>query len=285
MRLNTLRLFVRGVSVIKKLPALRSRLDSRGVTITELLVILPVVTILIVFLVGILFSQYGSVLAEAKRSSLRAEAQAIMTGIQDEFLFSISYGEALDPLLADNFAPSGGWAFDTDPSTLIIYEIALDSNRQDEDRNIVRRRVTDCVTSPINSNPFAANNIVYFVEDDSGSNYDRLMKRSIAPTYALCSIDRTTGNPCVPATSVCQDNYRTTSCPAAEVSGDPDCFREDIVLTENVIDFDIQYFQEGNVATSSASSADQLEMTLVLGDVVFGRDVEVEVKHRIRKIN
>lgn len=272
---------IRGIrSIIAKLQH-----DRKGITITELVVVLPIITIVIVLLVGILFSQYGTVLAEARRSSLRAEAQSILNGLQDEFLFSITFGQELDDGLNDPHAPMGGWDFDTDPSTLIIYEIALDSNRRDEERKIVRRRLSSCTGTNAELNPTAINNIIYYVEDNPNNNFNQLVRRTVTPTYATCSEDRATGDTCVPTTVTCLDNSRTTSCPADQVAIDPDCDREDVVVNENLVDFNIEYFLEDNIPTPFADSADQLELTMVLGDRVFGRDVEVEVVHRIRKIN
>jgi hypothetical protein len=171
------------------------------------------------------------------------------------------------------------------PQTLIISEVAIDSNRRDEDRDIVRKRINSCVGQPINTNPYAINNIIYFIDEQADSDYSRLVSRSVAPTYNKCSVDRDTGFACIPASATCLDNSRKTSCPAGTVATTPDCSKEDTVLSENIVDFRVRYFQEDNIETSFPSSADQIEMVLVLGDRVFGREVEVEVSHRIRKIN
>ncbi len=72
-------------------------------------------------------------------------------------------------------------------SQLIINEIALDAARADNDRQIVRQKLGDCESSQITDNTVAINNIIYFTEDIAGSPYDRLSKRTITPSYDLCS--------------------------------------------------------------------------------------------------
>ena len=255
-----------------------------GITIAELAVSLPVSTIIVVSLISILFSQYASVLAESTRSNLRSTGQALLTSLQDELLFTIEYGHTLHEDSTDDHEPSGGWDYDTDPQTLIIHEIALDASRADSNRNIIRERLNDCASSDITDNPVAINNIIYFTEAITGSSYRRLTKRTVVPTYNLCSIDRSTGEPCAPVTSTCFGNARQTSCPEADV-GTGSCTRRDSILSENVIDFSLRYFADNNVETPYPSAADKIEVTLVLGDRVYGRDVEVTVNHTIRKIN
>ncbi len=255
-----------------------------GLTLIELIVSITVASIIIVSLISILFSQYGSIMAESKRADLRTNGQALLTALQDELLFTIEYGQALHPDLVDDFAPTGGWTYDTNPDTLIINEIALDAARADNNRNIIRQRLSDCETSQITDNPVAINNIIYFTQDNPGSLYKSLYKRTVTPTYSTCSIDRSTGDPCTPATSTCLPNAKQTSCPLASV-GTGSCTKKDSILSNNVLDFTIKYYELNNVETPFPSAAEKIDVTLVLGDKIFGRDVQVEINHTIRKIN
>lgn len=258
--------------------------NQEGFSLVELLAVLPITTMLVVILIAALFSQYANSLAESARTSLRANGQTILVNLQDELLFTIAYGEDLEGRLIDPNEPSGGWSFDTDPATLIINEIALDSTRRDEDRHIVRQYVNNCESSSVTANPLAVNNVIYFIEDVPDSEYDRLVKRTVTPEYDYCSIDASTGNPCTPTTANCKGNAKVTTCPEILVGTD-NCEAEDSILTENVIDFEVKYFAENNIETAYPSDADKLELVLTLGDKTFGRRVETEVKHTIRKIN
>lgn len=255
-----------------------------GFTITELLIAIPIASLILVVLFAELFNQYTVVLSEAARSNLRTSGQALLINLQDELLFTIAYGETKDVNLSDPYEPSGGWAYNSTPQTLIINEIALDSTRRDNDRHIVRRRFNPCATSSVTANPVAINNVIYFVKDVPGSNYDALYKRTLTPTYLLCGIDSGTGSPCEPTTSTCLGNAKKTSCPSENV-GTGTCATADSLLTDKVQGLSIKYFAENNVETPFPSAADKLEITLTLGDKIYGRDVSVEVKHTIRKIN
>ncbi len=258
--------------------------NQSGLTLTELLVSISIASIIIVSLISILFTQYGSILAESRRADLRTSGQALLIALQDELLFTIEYVHSLHVDLVDDHAPSGGWTYDTSPATLIIYEIALDAARGDDNRNIIRQRLTNCEDSQITDNTVAINNIIYFIEENPDSPYKKLIRRTVTPTHAICSIDRATGNPCTPVSSTCLPNARETTCPEAFV-GMGGCAKRDAILSENVLDFSIRYFELNNVETAFPSAAQKIELSLVLGDKVFGRDVTVEVNHTIRKIN
>ena len=265
---------------------LKIKKSEKGFSIIELLIAIPLTTIILVILISVLFTQYTNSLAESARTNLRTAGQTLLINLQDELLFTIAYGEQLDVGLVDPNEPSGGWRYDSSPfPTLIINEIALDSTRRDEDRNIVRQRIVpNCESSSISANPVALNNVIYFVEKSADDRFGTLKKRTIIPEYNLCSIDSVTDGPCTPVTSTCRDNAKETSCPLAAV-GTNNCTRAESTLTENVVDMQIQYFAEDNVPTSFPSAADKVEIVLTLGDTVYGKDVEAEIKHTIRKIN
>ena len=65
------------------------RKDQKGITIAEIAISVPVAAIIVVTLISILFSQYTIVLAETRKANLRTEAQALLTTLQDELLFTI----------------------------------------------------------------------------------------------------------------------------------------------------------------------------------------------------
>jgi type II secretory pathway pseudopilin PulG len=255
-----------------------------GFSIVELLIALPIASLIIITMFATLFTQYTAVLAESARSNLRTSGQTLLINLQDELLFTIAYGETISDDVSDPNEPSGGWAFDSSPETLIINEIALDSTRRDESRNIVRRETNNCAASSITANSVAVNNVIYFVEDVPNSKYSRLVKRTLAPTYNLCSIDRVSGDPCSPITSTCFGNAKVTTCPQSAV-GTNGCTQADSILSDKVIGMDINYFAENNVPSIYPSPADKVEIVLTLGDTVYGKEVNAVVKHTIRKIN
>jgi len=257
---------------------------QQGFSLIELMIALPIISIIVIVLIAALFNQYANTLAESGRTSLRASGQTILINLQDELLFTIAYGEELENRLVDPNEPSGGWTYDTDPQTLIINEIAIDSTRRDDTRSIVRQRVNDCASSSITANPLAINNVFYFVEPNDSGDYSTLYKRTVVPEYDLCSIDTDTGDPCTPVSTTCRSVAKETTCPESAV-GDDGCTTRDSPLSENVLDFEIRYYAEGNVETPIPSAADKIEIELTLGDRIFGKDIETVVKHTVRKIN
>lgn len=258
--------------------------SQKGFSVVELIVSISIASIVVVSLISILFSQYGAVLAESSRANLRTSGQALLTALQDELLFTIEYGHDLQDDLTDPNGPSGGWTYDTDPDTLIIYEIALDAARADSQRSVIRQQLNPCATSSVNSNPVAINNIIYFTQDNNNDDYKSLVRRTVVPTYDLCSIDRSTGDPCQPTTATCLSNAKELSCPPLYV-GSNGCTHSDNYLSQNVTDFSVTYYTIDNVVTPFPSAADKIEVNLTLADRVFGRNVEVDVNHTIRKIN
>ncbi len=262
----------------------KSKYNQKGFSIIEILIVLPIVSIVVVILVSALFTQYATALAESSRTELRASGQTILINLQDELLFTIAYGEELEGRLTDPNEPTGGWTYDSDPQTLIINEIALDSTRRDDTRNIVRQLVNNCASSNITANPLAINNTIYFVKPNNNSNFSTLYKRTIVPEYNLCSIDTATGSPCAPTSSTCRGNAKQTTCPLSAV-GSNGCSAPDSALSDKVKDFSIKYYSEGNVETTIPSSAEKIEIELTLGDKVFGKNIEATIKHTIRKIN
>ena len=98
---------------------------EQGFSLVELMIALPIISIIVIVLLAALFNQYASTLAESARTSLRASGQTILINLQDELLFTIAYGEGLENRLTDPNEPSGGWSYDTDPQTLIINEIRI----------------------------------------------------------------------------------------------------------------------------------------------------------------
>mgnify|MGYP006298764497 CR=1 FL=1 len=258
--------------------------NQNGFTLFEIIAVLPIVIVIVLVLITALFNQYANSLAESTRLNLRTAGQTLLINLQDELLFTIAYGEEIESRLSDPHEPVGGWRYDTNPQTLIINEIAIDSTRRDETRNIVRQRVNNCETSSITANPLAINNVIYFIENNPDSNYNQLKKRTLAADYNLCSINTVTGDPCTPTTTECRGNAKETTCPEFAVGLDG-CTGADLVLTENVVSMELRYFTEGNIETTIPSAAEKIEVELVLGDKVFGKEVEATVKHTIRKIN
>lgn len=245
-----------------------SKQSEKGFTIVELLVVLPIYVLVVMVTFSSLLSRYGQLLKEAATVNLQLEAETALVVLEDELIFATDFGEVRSSDLSDAYAPTGGWSYNTNPDTLIIYETALTAGRRDPNRNFVFKNVYGCGSS---SNPIAINNLIYFTKQNTNNSYKTLYKRSIVPTYSLC-----------------QTNYRVRSCPeGVVVTG---CTTDGIV-SRNVVDFNIEYYDDDNVlindesGSPDLSNAKKIKVTLTLGDKANGEDIVVKAAVTMKRLN
>lgn len=242
--------------------------QQSGFTIVELLVVMPIYVLVVMVTFSSLLSRYGELLKEAAAVNLRLEAETSLVVLEDELIFATDFGEVITADLSDAYAPSGGWKNNTNPDTLIIYETALTAGRRDANRDFVYKNQYGCGS---NYNPIALNNLVYFTKQNTTDSYKTLYKRSVVPSYATC-----------------QTNYRIKSCPESVIIAG--CTSDGIV-SRNVIDFDIEYYDDDNVlindesGTYDLSLARKLKVKLTLGDKANGEDITVTSAVTMKRLN
>lgn len=238
-----------------------------GFTLIEILIALPIASIVSLLLVTTMFDQYGILQQSTARANLRIEGEITLISLEDELLFATDFGEYLKTDLTDTHAPSGGWSHDSDPDTLIVYETALDADRRDPDREFVYKNLYGCSSS---YNPIAINNLMYFTEDNVDDNYKTLYRRTITPNYSTCNI-----------------NYKRETCPTAYV-GTGTCLDQDAVLSDSVVDFQLEYYDDNNVLIPHSANvwdAEKIKVTLVLGEKIYGEDILVTTSITMKKVN
>lgn len=228
---------------------------------------MPIIALVTGTMLVYMFSQYGKMVNETTEANLRLEVQAMLLNIEDELLFTTEYGDSIiggSLAVSDPHQPSGGWTNATDPDTLIVYETALDSDRRDPNRNFIYRNSYGCGSS---YNPIAINNLIYFAVDNPNDNYKTLYKRTLVPTYSTCGV-----------------NFKVQTCPNSEV-GTGNCQKPDVEITNKLVDFVTDYFDEDNVPTTDPGNAEKVQLTITLGDSSYGEDIEVTSKFIMKKIN
>jgi len=240
------------------------RLTQKGFTIIEMVVVLPIVSIIAIGIITLVMNMFFQIMANNSRLNLLLEAQTVLLSLQDELLFTTNFGEGIMNNLGDAYAPTGGWTFDTSPNTLIIYETTLTAPRRDPDREFVFNG--SC------NGPIAFDNVIYFTEQNDTNPYHTLYRRILTPQY-----------------STCNSNYRVQTCPAIFVGTLP-CESPDSVISDRVIDFNIEYYDSNNNLIDTASSGTPLDgekitINLTLGDNLFGRNVNAESSITMRKVN
>ncbi len=244
-----------------------------GFTLIEILVMLPVVSFIITVLVVLAQRSYYTILANNAETNLNLEAQTILFPLQDELLFATDYAETKSSDLNDSFAPSGGWRFDSNPQTLIVYETTLDKPRRDPNREFVYKRSYACGSYYSGYNPIATDNIIYFMQANSDNDYYTLRRRILTPQYSTCGT-----------------NYRPQTCPSSANFGTGGCQKVDTILSDHVVSFKIDYFDEDNflIDTGNGGSpleAEKLKIRLTLGNKILGKTVDATSTVTMRKIN
>lgn len=247
---------------------LAPRLNQQGFSLVEIVLVLPIVSVILLGMLDFTIRQYAKMHTETSRANLRLEAETMLLDLEDELLFTTEYAQTMSSDLTDAYAPSGGWNYNTNPDTMIVYETALTAPRRDPNRDFVYKATYSCGSSNAQYNPIALNNLMYFTVPNAGSStYKTLYRRTITPAY-----------------SVCNTNYKVKTCPAANV-GSNGCTRADSKLSEKVIDFQVEYSDDNNVSTTNPLAAEKVKITVTLGEKLFGEAVQVKSSITMKKIN
>jgi len=244
-----------------------------GFTIIEIIIVIPIVSFLVVVLVTLMVRSFYTIQANNTETTLHLESQNLLFKLEDELLFTTEYGETKNSDLVDSHQPSGGWNYNTSPDTLILKETALDAPRRDPNRDFVYREVYTCGSGFSIYNPIAIDNVIYFTEPNSNNSRHTLYRRVLIGQYDTCGT-----------------NYRGQTCPSDVDIGTGGCVRLDNKLSDDVVDFKIEYYDEDNVLINTDSggtplAGEKVRVTLILGSTVYGNDVEVETSLTMRKIN
>lgn len=237
--------------------------NQKGFTLLEILIALPLASILSLTVATLMFNQYGEVLQGAARSRLRMEGEILLLSLEDELLFSTDFATIKSADLSDAYAPTGGWTSNTNPTdTLIVYETALTADRRDPDREFVYKQSGSCGSSY----NIAINNLIYFTSQNTSDTYRTLYRRTLTPQYSTCGV-----------------NFKRQTCPATSVVSP--CTQADSQLSDKVVDFQIQYFDNDNVVLAGPTNAELVKVTLTLGEKIYGENITVPTTISMKKVN
>jgi len=241
--------------------------SSRGFSLVEILIALPIASVLALVITTTMYTQYGDLQKSTARVNLRMEGEITLISLEDELLFSTDFGEYMKSDLSDSYAPPGGWSSNTTPNTLIVYETALTADRRDANRDFVFKNLYGCSSV---YNPIAIDNLMYFTQDNAKGDYKTLFRRTVTPQYTTCNT-----------------NFKIQSCPAANV-GSGGCNSADAILSDKVVDFTIDYYDEDNVfipSTGNIWDAEKVKVNLTLGEKIFGDNIQVVTSITMKKVN
>lgn len=143
---------------------LRRQLDNRGITITELVIVITMASFIAVLLGSITLTFYGAVLRNEVEARMVVDSQIILRDMVDELRISSAVIQTNN--IADPYGPGGGWNTNSDDAILIIQTPVLTSSGEFE-------------IDPITTEPYM-NELVYFSEDDT--MYRRVLLNSASPS-------------------------------------------------------------------------------------------------------
>lgn len=219
-----------------------NRVNSRGFTLVEILIILPPVLLITMVAVSVLFSlvlsnsqsQFEVAGANSVKTSLNIIEQDMKTGAA---LLTTQDSQMTDAYIAD----SGGanWSYNgtsAQSRALIIRGYATTDSPSSTTKNPVYINQFGCDAANLYSNPVLTTNIIYFVKNNS--LYRRVL---IDNTKTLC-----------PGVTP----YQRQSCPPGLASPDPSCKASDSLLLKDVATFTVQYYTNGTLINNPYGSSD-----------------------------
>ncbi len=232
-----------------------------GFTLVELLVVAPVMILTIIVMMTYLFNQYGQLTQEGASLRLTTDSQLLTLSIQDDVFFASSFDSSSNPILDDPHEPSGGWNYDTDPETLIISLPALTKNNRDPEREPVYIDTVGCEAENIEQNSVLYNNVILFAE---GTN---LYKRTLSAPSNMAT---------------CGTSYEKQTCPEAEAT---ETCPKDILLTDKLNAFDVEYFDSNNQAVTNPEQATRVKVSVELKDRAFAEDIYGTSSITLKRLN
>lgn len=257
---------------------------SKGFTLVELLVTIPIFMLIVATLIGFLINLYAGLLMKDARVQMALEAQEALSAIQDDLYFARNFAEAPSAAMTDANGPGGsaaGWTYNTTPITLIVYEMALDKPRQDSNRQLVYQRTAasgnSCAPADIEQNPPVLNNLIYFISNNT-------LKRRILvpdPVHSRCS------------EPVSQQSCPTTTTRERQLEGggtDTVPCPADATLATSVSSFAIDYFDiDGNPidlgAGGSPLQAERMTLRIRLERKIIAETITHDAELTVKKIN
>lgn len=237
------------------------RHHQHGFTLIEVLVMAPILMVVIVIMMSFLFNQYGQLTQQGSQIDLNVESQNITFSMQDDIFFANSFLTTKSSLLNDSYQPSGGWNYNTNPSTLIISTPALTTSRRDPNRQPVYINTLGCSGSTLTDNSPLFNNVIYFA---SGTN---LYKRTLTAPSSM---------------NTCGTSFARQTCPSDHVTSE--C-QADVLVTDKLSDFKITYYDTNNLVTTNPEQAEKIKVDLALKDRAYAEDVFSNSSITLRKLN
>lgn len=234
------------------------KLNSKGFTLMELVIIGPILMATIAILMNFMFNQYGQLLVRNTAVNLQVQSGNILASIKPEAANASTFVSQINSTQNDEFAPSGGWSANNNSDVLILSTPALTAPYGNDNSQKVYINTVGCEPETTRlGNDALLVNIIYF---SKGSN---LYRRVLSSNGSL---------------STCGNNYFKQTCPSSNSSaGCP----EDRLLTNQLDEFKVSYIDQNGNQTTRPEEGSLVKISLKLKDkayaetVVAGSDITV----------
>lgn len=258
---------------------------SKGFTLVELAISVPILMLTAIFLFNIIWSTVNESNYEHVRLTMVHDKQFAMTMIESDIALASRYLAGLDAGLTDPYPPTsngGAWSYKGDSSTsrtLLLRAYSTTANPLSASRQpVFIGSGASCDDATIYFNTVQRYTIIYFVKN--GNLYRRRVVNNVTAT-------------CEP------HQYQKTSCPSTEDLGTnqhADCGADDELILHNVSNFTISYYplKTSTVAsdvyatgasTTLVTTATDVEITLGVSKNASGKPITSQSTLRISKLN
>lgn len=247
---------------------------SPAFTVVELVVGMTIAAFLMVGLFLLIIAVVNSGSRSIETSKQVNEAQTAANLIRDDLKLTSRFLVTSD--ITDTRPGGGNWDFRGSSATnrvLILRTLATDLYKTNSAREVVYLQSGGC---PIGASP-AYNNIVYFVR--SGNLYRRIIVQPpVANLYCAG-----------------QTNGQNRTCEDPGPSAPSNCREHDVLVTQNVTEFNIQYYNEpaststnstiynpatNPIAQGSLNAIPSIKITLETNKQIGGDDNEYTTQFR-----
>lgn len=255
-----------------RLPVHSMHTSSKGFTLVEVLVVIPIVILVIATIVGAMTLLSGDALVANQRIRLTESVQSALSAIEQDvrMSYTIMNTSANIPSpqgVGSNFTGTGAFADNT--KYLVLELPATDASPySNATRNLVRRANTPnpCGASSEVNTTFTVQ-VIYFVSNSV------LYRRTYVPDFI--------------ASDLCSTPWQQNSCTAAYITAASRCRVADETIAENVTQLSIEYFQspEQTTATTDAEEASTVRVAVSTGASVANKAIGFTGAVRASKIN
>jgi len=243
---------------------------SRGFTLIEMLVIVPVALLVITGFIALMVTMVGNVIAGRASNVMTYDIQSALNTIEQDVRLSTQFQNSSGTLPSPQGKDGAMSAFTSTTGDLVLGEIATNKNPIDPTRSFVYYNAPFGCTDPaeIYKNRIFFITVAYFVKDGS------LWRRTYVPS---------------PSGTLCSSQWQVNTCAPGYTSAQTRCQTSDSEILKDVTNFTVSYYTnpQDTVAISSAAAdtASSIQVSIQSGKTSAGRAISATSTGRSSKLS